>query len=283
MMLNDGEKTVTYDVLHDRLLRYLEQENENVDVSELLKEIVRVSELLIEKEMDEYEFAHLNFQEYLAAKEIFDRKVEQIVIDRLTIPEWKPLILMYSSLLKNPSALIRSMLDQNLTDLARSALQETTKKVDPTIEQELERLSNRVTNSTYTQLETLLKAEKWKEADEETAKVMLEVVGQTERGFLMPDDLTDFPCEDLLTIDRLWVEASNGHFGFSVQKKIWEECGSPMDYNDDYEKLITACGWADPKYSLSISLMGELPDVEGCWGGMGMWGEYATLFSRTDL
>ena len=210
MMLNDREKTVTYDVLYDRLLRYLEQENENVDAAELLKEIVRVSELLIEKEMGEYEFAHLSFQEYLAAKEIFDlkakeifdRKVEQIVIDRLTIPEWKPLILMYSSLLKNPSALIRSMLDQNLTDLARAALQETTKKVDPTIEQELERLSNQVKNSTYTQLEALLKAGKWKEADGETSKIMLEVVGQPERGFLTPDDLKEFPCEDLLTIDR---------------------------------------------------------------------------------
>ena len=286
MMLNDREKTVTYDVLYDRLLRYLEQENENVDAAELLKEIVRVSELLIEKEMGEYEFAHLSFQEYLAAKEIFDlkakeifdRKVEQIVIDRLTIPEWKPLILMYSSLLKNPSALIRSMLDQNLTDLARAALQETTKKVDPTIEQELERLSNQVTNSTYTQLEALLKAGKWKEADGETSKVMLEVAGQTERGYLMPDDLEDFPCEDLLTIDRLWVEASNGHFGFSVQKKIWEECGSPMSYNDDYEKFVEKVGWrsgrdgfvdySSLKFLLIHSPAGELPsdyDETGTW------------------
>lgn len=237
-----------------------------------------MSELLIEKEMDEYEFAHLNFQEYLAAKEIFDRKVEQIVIDRLTIPEWKPLILIYSSLLKNPSALIRSMLDQNLTDLARSALQETTKKVDPTIEQDLERLSNQVANLTYTQLEALLKAGKWKEADGETIKVMMEVVGQTERGFLMPDDLTDFPCEDLLTIDRLWVEASKGYFGFSVQKKIWEECGSPMSYNDGYKRLIKTCGWANLRYSPSLSLKGELPG-----GGVGGVGWKVSLFLRNDL
>ncbi|MEB3293365.1 MAG: GUN4 domain-containing protein, partial [Synechococcales bacterium] len=89
----------------------------------------------------------------------------------------------------------------------------------------------------YTQLATSLKAGNWKKADQETSKVMLEVAGQTERGYLDREDLENFPCEDLLTIDRLWVEASDGHFGFSVQKKIWEKCGSPMDYNDDYKKF----------------------------------------------
>ena len=188
--------------------------------------------------------------------------------DRLSVPEWKPLILMYTSLLKNPSALIRSMLDQNLTDLARAALQETTKKVDPAIEQELERLSTQVMSSTYDTLAALLKAEKWQEANKETEKVMLEVAEQTERGFLTEEDLRKFPCEDLLTIDRLWVEASNGHFGFSVQKKIWEKCGSPMKYNDDYKKFMERVGWqsgddvvsySDLKFSPSHSLVGELP------------------------
>ena len=268
MVLNDREKTVTHDILHDRLSQYLQQENERVNAEELLEEIVRVSELLVEKELQEYEFAHWSFQEYLAAKEIFDHKYEKLVRDRLSVPEWKPLILMYTSLLKNPSALIRSMLDQNLTDLARAALQETTKKVDPAIEQELERLSTQVMSSTYDTLAALLKAEKWQEANKETEKVMLEVAEQTERGFLTEEDLRKFPCEDLLTIDRLWVEASNGHFGFSVQKKIWEKCGSPMKYNDDYKKFMERVGWqsgddvvsySDLKFSPSHSLVGELP------------------------
>ncbi|MEB3293395.1 MAG: GUN4 domain-containing protein [Synechococcales bacterium] len=288
MVLNDREKTVEQGVLVERLARYLTAENEAVDAREFLQEVVRVSELLVEKEVGEYEFAHWSFQEYLAAKEIFDRQPDQFVIDRLMIPEWKPLILMYSSLLKNPSALIRSMLDQNLTDLARAALQETTKKVDPAIEQELERLSHQVTHSTYTKLEALLKAGNWKEADQETFKVMLEVAGKTDRGYLDPEDLEHFPCEDLLTIDRLWVEASDGHFGFSVQKKIWEKCGSPMDYNDDYKKFLEKVGWQrggnwvgydDLMFSPSLSLAGELP-----WGEVGeVWGWWVFLwflFSR---
>ncbi len=298
MVLNDREKVIDYETLLDRFSRYLKEENETVDGAEFLREVVRVSELLIEKEANEYEFSHWSFQEYLAAKELFDRKREQEVIDRLSVPEWKPLILMYCSLLKNPSSLIRSMLDQGLTDLARLCLQETTKKVDAAIEQDLEQLSSQVTNSTYTQLKALLKEGKWKEADQETLRLMLEVSGQTERGFLRSDDLQNFPCQDLRTIDRLWVEASNGHFGFSVQKKIWEKCGSPMTYNDDYEKFMELVGWrsgddfvsySDLKFSASLSLAGELPffvflsSLASIDASVDDLGFGITLFSRKDL
>ena len=46
---------------------------------------------------------------------------------------------------------------------------------------------------------------------------MIQVVGKEEGQGLSRQDLEAFPCEDLLTIDRLCVEASDGHFGFSVQ------------------------------------------------------------------
>ncbi|MCX5965678.1 MAG: GUN4 domain-containing protein, partial [Cyanobacteria bacterium] len=280
MVLNDREKTVTHDILHDRLSQYLQQENERVNAEELLEEIVRVSELLVEKELQEYEFAHWSFQEYLAAKEIFDRKDEKLVRDRLSVPEWKPLIMMYSSLLKNPSDLIRSMLDQGLVDLARTCLQETTKKVDPILQQELDKdlnqLNAQVTKSTYAELERLLKAGEWEKADRETDKVMVEVAGQTERGYLTPDDLKTFPCEDLLTIDRLWVEASNGHFGFSVQKKIWTECGSPSSFGKEWDHFCVRVGWKNSdatayvaynnlKKDPSLSPMGELPVKTEGW------------------
>ena len=75
----------------------------------------------------------------------------------------------------------------------------------------------------YTLLQNFLRAKKWREADEKTCTIMLRVAKQEDRGYLDEDDLNKFPCEDLLTIDRLWVEASKGHFGFSVQKKIWEK------------------------------------------------------------
>ncbi len=81
----------------------------------------------------------------------------------------------------------------------------------------------------YTQLQKLLAAEKWKEADQETARVMLEVA-RRER-WLRVEDIDNFPCEDLRTIDQLWVKYSNGRFGFSVQKRIYQNLGGTRDYN----------------------------------------------------
>jgi hypothetical protein len=149
----------------------------------------------------------------------------------------------------------------------------------------------------YEPLRDLLKAGKWEEADRETNRVMLQVAGREEQGYLLPDDLKEFPCEDLLTIDRLWVEASHGHFGFSVQKKIWQECGSPMSAGKDWDRFCDKVGWkqgenyvqySDLKKNPSLSLTGELPSgLMFCEFGEFVWqGWYegeVSLFSRSDL
>jgi eukaryotic-like serine/threonine-protein kinase len=74
----------------------------------------------------------------------------------------------------------------------------------------------------YTHLRNLLAAGKWKKADEETTRVMLKVGDREEEGYLGKDDIEDFYCKDLRTIDQLWVKYSNGRFGFSVQKRIYQ-------------------------------------------------------------
>jgi hypothetical protein len=259
MMVPQREKTIGYSALVERLTDYLKAENENVETVDFLKEVVRVSELLVEREEREYEFAHWSFQEYLAAGWIFDRKLESEITSRLDQKEWQPLILMYVGMLKNPSELMQQMLDSNLMALAGACLKETTKQVDADVLRALEGIAAKVTDARYAKLEALLKAGEWREADQETYRVMIQVVGKEEGQGFSRQDLETFPCEDLLAIDKLWVEASNGHFGFSVQKKIWEQCGSPMSYNDDYMKLIEAVGWGNPKFSMDNSLAGELP------------------------
>jgi serine/threonine protein kinase len=80
----------------------------------------------------------------------------------------------------------------------------------------------------YTKLRNLLAAQKWKEADQETARVMLEAANRTKEGYLDRQSIENFPCEDLRTIDQLWVKYSEGRFGFSVQKQIWLELGGSM-------------------------------------------------------
>ena len=82
----------------------------------------------------------------------------------------------------------------------------------------------------YRKLRDLLKAKNWEAADRETLQVMLQATDRTSQGWLDPDSLKNFPCKDLRTIDGLWVDASHGHFGFSVQKKIWESTGKDWNY-----------------------------------------------------
>lgn len=99
----------------------------------------------------------------------------------------------------------------------------------------------------YARLRDFLKSKRWKTADQETGNCMCEVMERQTEGWLRIEDIENFPHQDLHTIDQLWVKYSNGHFGFSVQKKIWQACGSPAKYDKDWEKFGEAVGWKDPK------------------------------------
>ncbi len=96
----------------------------------------------------------------------------------------------------------------------------------------------------YHQLEQLLKAGSWYEADEETAKKMCQVAGRTFNGWLRVKDIDNFPCEDLRTIDQLWVKYSNERFGFSVQKRIYQSLGGTRSYDKKiWEAFGDQVGW----------------------------------------
>ncbi len=81
----------------------------------------------------------------------------------------------------------------------------------------------------YTQLRDLLKAGQWQNADKETLAVMLKASGKEKQHWLDVESINNIPCTDLRTIDQLWLKYSNGHFGFSVQKRIWESVGGKLN------------------------------------------------------
>jgi GUN4-like/Caspase domain len=98
----------------------------------------------------------------------------------------------------------------------------------------------------YTWLRNSLKAQKWVDADRETYRVMITVVGKIEGDWLTKEELLKFPCVDLKTIDGLWVKYSQGRFGFSVQKRIYMECGGRLDGKYDgpaWEKFGDRVRW----------------------------------------
>lgn len=94
----------------------------------------------------------------------------------------------------------------------------------------------------YTRLRDLLATGEWKEADEETLKVMLKAARREKESYFDRESIENFPCDDLRTINQLWVKYSQGHFGFSVQKKIWLEVGGKVDYDTEC-KLGDRVGW----------------------------------------
>jgi hypothetical protein len=102
----------------------------------------------------------------------------------------------------------------------------------------------------YTKLRDLLASSQWREADKETLAVMLKAANQEKEGYLNIESIEKFPCTDLRTIDQLWVKYSNGHFGFSVQKRIWESVGGkPGNYDYEiYKRLGDRVGWLVGKY-----------------------------------
>ncbi len=145
----------------------------------------------------------------------------------------------------------------------------------------------------YRRLRDLLQAGEWKQADEETLTVMLKASGREEERWLNIESYESFPCTDLRTIDQLWVKYSDGHFGFSVQKRVWESV------EKDYEKFGDHVGWRKGKinqkewlywsqlsFSLKNAPYGHLPvglvvvGCDGVWMWTYRWEAFSSLASR---
>ncbi|MCT7952641.1 serine/threonine-protein kinase [Ancylothrix sp. C2] len=133
----------------------------------------------------------------------------------------------------------------------------------------------------YSQLRDYLKAGMWKEADQETACVMLKAAGREKEGRLRVKEIGNFPCVDLRTINKLWVKYSNGRFGFSVQKRIYESLGGMREFDEKiWDAFGDRVGWRVNGEWLSYSNLqfnkqaktGHLPKVcVGVRGGFGGW------------
>ncbi len=96
----------------------------------------------------------------------------------------------------------------------------------------------------YTQLRDLLAAGKWREADQETGRVMLAVARRKKEGWLNAVHIDNFPCEDLSIMNQLWVKYSHGRFGFSEQKRIYQSLGGTRSYDEKiWQGFGDRVGW----------------------------------------
>jgi hypothetical protein len=122
---------------------------------------------------------------------------------------------------------------------------ETSPSAQPTTES--------IDNDPFKELKQALEQKDFKAADQATYKLMLESAGpkSKQQGRFDQQEWEQFPCSDLQAIDQLWIDATGGTQGFSVQKKILTEAqGGAFAYQ-------VRVGWRDasgkwlvePRYS----------------------------------
>ena len=125
------------------------------------------------------------------------------------------------------------------------------KPLPPTLDRDTNSDPDLISKSTrvdYNPLRNLLAEGKWKEANSETARTMLQAADRGKAWdnawWLRTKDIYNFSCEDLLIIDRLWLKFSGDRFGFSVQKEIYEELGGTREYNKEvFQNFGDRIGW----------------------------------------
>lgn len=253
-MVKDNRPTLT----ENQILRFFGKHKilhqEQIDPADFLKQMVQVSELLVEREKGNYEFPHLSFQGYFAAGKLDAAGADglNLLLENWSNAWWRETILLYTAQL-SPGQLtnvIRRACDfgQDAVQLAYDCLREyrNPKKLNVALEKDLQALTADVQTLRYQPLEQYLQNGQWEEADEETYRLMITTVGKEVGQDFEPDELLTFPCDELLAIDGLWVQYSQGKFGFSVQKEIYLSVGGIADgqyHKEALEKLGDRVGW----------------------------------------
>jgi tetratricopeptide (TPR) repeat protein len=288
-MMEQRQERISHSELMILLKECLQQQGESIAAQEYLEQVVQISELLVEQE-NEIEFAHLSFQEYLAAAEIARTQQEVKLYFRSDDDWWKPTILLYAGLV-SPTRLIRKLLELGATDLAYACWQDTTKHIEPSLLADLEELKLAVTMSRYEQLEKHLQKGQWKDADNETYRLMITALGKEDGQLFSSDELLSFPCDELKAIDKLWDTYSTGKFGFSVQKDLYLECGGTLDgifSRASAIKFYSMVGWDKGIQEDIASQKGHLPSlliwcsVGGVGGLRAKWGHISSLAFRIN-
>jgi hypothetical protein len=100
----------------------------------------------------------------------------------------------------------------------------------------------------FRRLQELLAAGDWRQADRETIQVILSVTKAPDLESISPNDVRQFPCNELYVIDRLWTNYSQGRFGFSVQAQLYQSVGGSLETTiaQDYsviERFGDRVGW----------------------------------------
>lgn len=129
----------------------------------------------------------------------------------------------------------------------------------------------------FLKLSKLLKSRNWKEADQETDRIL------SQEKSLRIENIELISCEDWLFIDKLWLTSSKNHFGFSSQLRMWLEAG---ENNEIFYEIV---GWKKNGEWMSYKDLlfditapeGQLPTLWASTKALGGFRYY--LFSKIKL
>uniref|UniRef100_A0A0D9XR48 GUN4-like domain-containing protein n=1 Tax=Leersia perrieri TaxID=77586 RepID=A0A0D9XR48_9ORYZ len=79
----------------------------------------------------------------------------------------------------------------------------------------------------------------YRQADKTTRALLIELAGESarRRGYVFFSEVQFISTEDLQAIDALWREHSDGKFGYSVQRRLWEKS------RRDFTRFFIKVGW----------------------------------------
>lgn len=140
-----------------------------------------------------------------------------------------------------PQLAMAFVLSAGLTTPAQAQASPSSNSDKPPIPADLLRSARGIN---YAELQDLLRAGRWENANQLTSRLVLQVANQTRQGYLIATDIRSLACPDLQTINRLWLYYSNGQYGFSPQADIWRQLGG-QDYPTSvwFERMV---GWSLP-------------------------------------
>jgi serine/threonine protein kinase len=107
-----------------------------------------------------------------------------------------------------------------------------------------------------TELEKLLKNQKFEDADQKTLQALRFLTNREGQSFTK-ESIDKIRCDDLRAIDQLWQKYSEKKFGFSIQSKIWKQLGGQPGIFD--EKIVDTFA-QEVKWRVNGKLYGGKPN-----------------------
>ena len=108
------------------------------------------------------------------------------------------------------------------------------------------------------ELDYLMQQNRWEDADFQNLEFIRVSAKREKQGYLEPNDIKNFNCNDLRKVDNLWLKNSDKKFGYSVQKRIYLETGNSLDFDweegrftkesdEGYNSFAERVGWKKEK------------------------------------